>query len=444
MGKKSKTDGEAPGKKGKMARESLSLLTIRLENTDVQTLKRHLLYLFIVSILTKFIVIVATTTVFRSFIDYFDIGFYLEHAFMITQGQLPYIGYSFDYPVLIFVPILIALGPALLFQNGLAFAYTFQILMVICDIVTILCIYLICLKIWDEKIAFRAGLIYATAFSTAYFVLTKYDAFPTCLLMLAVLFTVYDMKMKGYISAGLGFFAKIFPAIAFPFLILHNARSTSIKDEIIAVLKVMIPLSVVLLLPVVVIRPEAIRTYVFATGASTGVYANTVTYMLHSWFNGVWHITISPEIVSLVMYGLMGIAMLYILYNAYTDTDKRPVTLLKTLLCAFIVVVFFTKFHSPQYIVWFTPFLCILVADDVYKIILFFITQIFAYIEFPLMFGSYYTNLEYTNPAGSYGWYLTLVFFTLQYLALLILVVAIIRPHEGLLQKKRENIPQKN
>ena len=107
-----------------------------------------------------------------------------------------------------------------------------------------------------------------------------------------------------------------------------------------------------------------------------------------------------------MMYGLMGIAMLYLLYNAYRDTEKRPIMLLKTLLCAFIVVIFFTKFHSPQYIVWFTPFLCLLVADDLYKIILFYIVQVFAYIEFPLMFGSFYTNLKCTQtrqdpPAGT-------------------------------------------
>ena len=252
------------------------------------------------------------------------------------------------------------------------------------------------------------------------------------MLMLAVLFTVYELNMKGYIAAGLGFFAKIFPAIAFPFLILYNSKKTSLKDEIIAILKVMAPLSLVLLLPVLVIRPEAIKTYLFATGTSVGVYVNTATYTLYSWFNGVGHIGISPENVSLMMYGLMGIAMLYLLYNAYRDTEKRPIMLLKTLLCAFIVVIFFTKFHSPQYIVWFTPFLCLLVADDLYKIILFYIVQVFAYIEFPLMFGSFYTNLEYTNPTGSTGWYMTLVFFTLQYLAILVLVYAIIRPKEGL------------
>jgi len=432
MEKNNKNERISSEKKRK-TKKSWNFLNVTFENVDLQTVKCHLLVLIAISLVVKIIVLFMTPGIFHSFIDYFDLEFYFEHGIYLLQGQLPYVNYSFDYPILLFVPITIALVPALAFQNAMGFVYTFQFLMVLCDIVTLLCIYFIALKIHNLKIAFLAGLIYSTAFSTSYFVLTKYDAFPTCMLMLAVLFTVYEMNMKGYIAAGFGFFAKIFPAIAFPFMILYNSKKASLKDEIIAVLKVMVPLSLVLLLPVLVIRPDAIKTYLFATGASVGVYANTATYTLYSWLNGVGHIGVSPENVSLMMYGLMGIAMLYLLYNAYRDTEKRPIMLLKTLLCALIVVIFFTKFHSPQYIVWFTPFLCILVADDIYKIVLFYIVQVFAYIEFPLMFGSFYTNSEYTNPTGSTGWYMTLVFFTLQYLALLVLVYTIIRPKGGLI-----------
>ena len=425
MAKKNKIKFVEGGKK-EVKEEPLQFLSVRFDNINTKVVRNHIIILIIASLLTKFFVLFVTTMIFHSFIDYFDFGFYLEHALMIVQGQLPYLNYNFDYPLLIFVPILIALMPALFFHDALVFVYTFQILMVLCDLIIILCIYFIALRIYNERTAFIAALIYATAFATAYFVLTKYDAFPTSLLMLGVLFTVYGMNIKGYLSIGIGFFAKIFPAIAFPFFILHNSKKTSLKNEVITVFKVMIPLLVIFLLPFLVIRPEAIRSYLFATGASVGVYANTATYTLYSWLNGIGHLGILPDSVSVVMYVLMGIIILYLLYISFVDTVKRPVTLVKTLLCAFITVILFTKFHSPQYIVWYTPFLCLLVVDDIFKIILFYIVQILAYIEFPLMFGGFYTNQEYTNPAGSYGWYLTLLFFTLQYLVLLILVFVII------------------
>jgi len=440
MAKKNKNEDAVSEKREKKGKNSWNFLNLTFENIDLQVMTRHILLLVLISLLTKLAVLYITPSLFHSFVDYFDLGFYFEHAVKLTQGELPYVSYSFDYPVLLFVPITIALVPALVFQNALAFVYTFQILMVICDIVTLLCIYFIALKIYNEQTAFLAGLIYATAFSTAYFVLTKYDAFPTCLLMLAVLFSIYGMKTKGYIAAGLGFFTKIFPAIAFPFLMLFNTKKSPLKDEIIAFLKVMVPLSVILLIPIIVIRLDSIRTYLFGTGGSLGVYVNTLTYTLYSWINGVGHIGITPENVSLVMYGLMGITMLYLLYTAFIDTEKRPVTLLKTLLCALLAVIVFTKFHSPQYIVWFTPFLCLLVVDDIYKLAIFYIVQVLAYIEFPLLFGSFYTNLEYTNAVGSSGWYLSLLFFTLQYCAILLLVYVIIRPKNGLLQMIREKI----
>jgi len=441
MAKKNKNEDAVSEKREKKGKNSWNFLNLTFENIDLQVMKRHILILIGISLLTKLAVLFITPIVFHSFVDYFDLGFYLEQAIKLTQGQLPYANSSFDYPILLYVPIIIALVPTLIFQNAMAFVYTFQLLMVTCDIVTMLCIYFIALKIYKERAAFLAGLIYATAFSTSYFVLTKYDALPTCLLMLAVLLTLYGMNVKGYLASGLGFFAKIFPAIAFPFLILHNTKKSSLKEEFFKFLKAMVPLSLVLLLPVLVIRPEAIQTLLFATGANTVVYVNTLTYTLFSWINEVGHIGIRMETLTLMIYGLMATTLLYLLYKAYVDSEKRPITLLKTLLCAIVAVIVFTKFHSPQYIVWFTPFLCLLVADEIYKIALFYIVQVLAYIEFPLMFGSFYTNLEYTNAVGSSGWYLTLLFFTLQYLIILILVYVIIRPKNGLFQKIREKIP---
>ncbi|MCX6685810.1 MAG: hypothetical protein NTV10_04075 [Methanoregula sp.] len=440
MGKKNKDTEGSFGKKGKKGKIPFIFLDFEFGNIDQNTVKRHILFLILASLLTKFTVLILTPLAFHSFIDLFDIGFYFEHAIKMVQGQLPYINYSFDYPILIFIPITIALIPALAFQSAMAFVYTFQLLMVLCDIVTILCIYFIALKVWDEKIAFYSGLIYATAFSTAYFVLTKYDAFPTCLLMVAVLCTVYGMNMRGYLFAALGFFAKIFPAIAFPFMVFYNAKTTSIKQEAIAALKVVVPLSLILFVPLVLIRPDVIRTYLFATGSSVGIYVNTATFTLYAYLQEVGHLGITSSMVSTLMYVMMGIVFLILVYTAYIDTEKRPVTFLKILLCAILALVVFTKFHSPQYIVWFTPFLCLLVADNLYKIILFYVTQVFAYIEFPLMFGRFYTNLEYVNPAGSAEWYLTLFFFTVEYLALLILVYLIIRPPEGLVRKIEEKI----
>ena len=440
MGKKTKSEGEAQERRGRRGKASFSFLGTSFDGIDKDTVRQHIFILAAIAIVTKFAVVLFTTAGFHSFVDLFDIGFYYDHIILLLQGQLPYISYPFDYPILVFVPLTIAFIPALLFQNAMAFVYTFQFLMIVCDTVTIMCIYFIAMRIWNEKTAFRAGLIYATAFSTAYFVITKYDAFPTSLMMVALLFTVYGMNVKGYIAATLGFFAKIYPAIAFPFLIVYNAKTSSLKEEIISTAKVVVPFFVVLFLPLAVIRPEVINTYLFATGTTVGVYVNTATYTIYAWLHDVIGLGVSSSAVSIVMYCLMALVLLAALASAWFDTEKKPDRLLRLLLVAIFSVILFTKFHSPQYIVWFTPLLCLLVADDIVKIGLFFIAQALAYIEFPLMFNGFYTNLQYVNAVGSSGWYTTLLFFTFEYAVLIILMYLAIRPAD-FLKVLKQKIP---
>lgn len=428
MGKISTGKNEPVKKNGKKGIVPFAFLMHRFENIDEQTAKHHMLLLAAASVLAKLAVAFITVVVFRSFIDYFDIGVYLSHTQMLLQGQFP-LSQEFQYPVLIFVPLLIAIIPALLLQSGLAFVYTFQFLMVLCDIVTILCVYLIGLRLWNERTAFHAGLIYAGAFTAAYFVITKYDAFPTSLLMLALLFTVYRHDMKGYAASTLGFFTKVFPALALPFIILYNARRTSLRQEIIAAAKVVIPISAVLFLPLFFISPDTFKIYV-PVRSELGYYSNTVTFTIYSWIHDVFNAGISIDTVSAIMYLGMGVCLLALVYAAYMIPGRDPKLLVKLILCATVLVVVCAKVRSPQYIVWFTPLICLLAADNIRKIVLLYIFQAFAYLEFPLMFGVFYTSVTYTNPILSSGWMDTLLVFTLEYLALFICLWFVVNPME--------------
>jgi hypothetical protein len=434
MGKKGRRASESEVYKKREGTGSCSVFGITLDSADRGTIQRHLLILVAACILMKFVIVFLTTAVFHSFIDYFDIGTYFNHTLPLLQGQIPYIDYQIEYPVLALLPILIALVPALLTNNVLLFVLSFQFLMLLCDIVTTVCVYLIALKIWDEKRAFLSAGLYVTSFSAAYFVITKYDAFPTCLLMLALLFTLYGMKMNGYLCSGLGFFAKIYPAVAIPFFVLHNSKNTSLKEEIISALKIIIPLCAVLFIPFILFRPEVIKTYLFTTGSSAGVYANTLTYTVYGYLVGIGHLGITIDACSVVMYLIMGIIGIVLFWSAYRDPEKRPVTLIKLIACTLITAVLFTKFHSPQYIVWYTPLLALLAADDLITIILFYVYQALAYIEFPLMFGSFYTNLEYTALVGSATWYGTLFFFTAEFAVFILLTLLVLRPKYGYLE----------
>ena len=55
MAKKNKTEGGVPGRKVRSGREPFEFLSVRFENLDVQTVKRHLFFLVLASLLTKLI-----------------------------------------------------------------------------------------------------------------------------------------------------------------------------------------------------------------------------------------------------------------------------------------------------------------------------------------------------------------------------------------------------
>jgi hypothetical protein len=46
------------------------------------------------------------------------------------------------------------------------------------------------------------------------------------------------------------------------------------------------------------------------------------------------------------------------------------------------------------------------------------------------MFGKFYTSVQYTDAALSSGWYITLIAFTLEYLALFVCLYVVVNPRE--------------
>jgi len=435
MGKKSRDESALAVKKGKKGWVPFRILNEQFDNLDTSIVKRHIFYIIFLSVLTKILVLFLTTSIFHSFIDLFDFGYYFEHGMMVVDGQVPYLNFPFDYPPLVLVPILLAIIPAILTTNQYAFVFTFQALMIICDIGTVLCVYFIGLKIFDEKKAFYAALVYSAAFSTAYFVLTKYDAFPTFLLMLAVLFTIYGMNMKGYLADTAGILTKIFPVIALPFIVLYNARKTSLKEEILQIAKFFIPLFILVVLPILILKPEIISQYFSASLVRSTVYVNTPTYVLYAFFHEMLKIDISSTLISNLMYLFMGVILLSLVFIAFTREKFSRITFLKLTLVSIFTVVFLMKYHSPQYLVWYTPLVCLLVVDRLYAVALFFFAQIFTYMEFPLLFGVFYTNAEYLNPVNSPGYLMTVAFFCIEYLILILLIFVAVNPSTVYIKK---------
>ncbi len=415
-------------RKGKKASTpSCSVCGLTIPNIDRPTLVRNLLLLGAVSVFTKLMVLFLTVSVFHSFVDMFDISVYFEYAVNVLNGQIPYVDFSIEYPFMFMIPVLIPLIPTVITNDANTYFAGFQVLMAFFDILTLFLVYLIGLRLFDSKRAFRAALLYATAFAASYFILTKYDSFPTFLLVLGVFATVYGMPVRGYLAVILGFFTKIFPILAVPYLVPFNAAKTSRKAELLSLLKVAAGCSVVLLIPMMLLVRDWFKPFLFATGTGVGVYANTATYTLYSLLNGLLRIPIPEEIISLAMYALMiGIVGSLILVS-WVKGVESPRRLLVLIAVTLFSVIFCTKFHSPQYLVWLTPFYALLLVESFRNMIVFYLLQAVVYIEFPLSWGVLYVNRGYIGEFGTAGWYGSLAFFTIHaaiYVASVLLIAA--------------------
>ena len=382
-----------------------------------------------ISFITKVIVVLATTYWFHSFVDLWGYGVYVNTvvAPFINNGVIPYINYSWEYPPLMLVPTVIASLFMVMAGNISWFFWVYGILMSVCDIVSIVCVYFIALKLsaGNTKYAFTAGFLTATAFSAAYHVITCFDAFPVCLMMLGLFFAITEYQpIKSYGSLVCGYFAKLFPAILIPFVFLYNRNRRGWKEEVKSLLTVSIPLALVLAVPFILLNHSSIGVYLDQTETGKGVFAATLIYTIYSWIHAILRINITPELLTPIMYAVLAITLMMLVWLAYNIEKMKPVELLKLSLLSLVAIIVFVPHHSPQYMIWFIPILSVLVAGNIWKMLWFYIFQAIEYIKFPLAFYGLYTNGMYTKS----NWMVALVFFTIEFAVLFYLVWIATKP----------------
>jgi len=415
----------------KQEEKSLELITAGM--------KQHLKYLVGLSILAKFAVIILTVFVLKSVMDMYAVSYYLENALTIFQGHdILYVDYYYEYPILLFVPVIIAMIPYFIFNNSIAtFMFTFSILMVLCDTITIICVYLIARKIWDNsRTAFIAAFIYLSALAVQYFAIIDCSSFAVMLMMGGLTILLYGKEITGiswmsdYLNIILGYFAKFFPLLILPFILLYKSKTTSLKYELISFFKIAIPVALVLFLPLFILNPWAtIKTHIpLRLDAGAGYFPNTIIWALQVWLHDIFNLPITLDHVFIFVYLCMIISLCALLYAAFKYKKQDSLMLLKFALCTLVIIVLAYKARSPGYIMWFLPLACILIADNIYKIGWFYVTQILTYMVFPLAFWSLWTNAQWTNPIYSTNWYLALILLTSESLALIILTYVAVEP----------------
>ena len=404
-------------------------------------MKQHLKYLVGLSVFAKICIVIFTIFIVSSGMDMFAVNYYRENTLnFFSPGHVPYIDYYYEYPILLVIPVGIALIPSLVLNSVLAFMVAFCILMTICDTITIICIYLIARKVWDNsRTAFIAACVYMTGLAVQYFAIIDYSSVAVMLMMIGLTIVFYGKEritkyswVSDNLFTVLGYFMKFFPLLISPFIILYKSKTTSLKQEVISFLKLALPFAIILIGPTLIFSPWAtIKTYVplrLDAGTVTGYFPNTVIWSLYVWLHDVFNMAVTMDNVFVFVYACMIISLCALLYAAFKSKQQDPAMLIKFALCTLVIIVLSYKARSPGYIMWFLPLACILIADNIYKIGWFYVTQILTYLVFPLSFWILWTNAGWVNPMYSANWYLTLILLTLESSSLIILTWVAVEP----------------
>jgi len=361
---------------------------------DLDLLKRDIFIIVILSIITKLAVLFVTANIFHSFIDMYDTVIYFNYSVNVLHGMVPYVDFSVEYPQLFFIAALLPLIPAVIVQDGNAYVPAFRVLMSVFDIFTAVLVYFIAARLFDQKKAVISGVLYAAAFASAYFVITKYDAFPTFLLMLSIFLFIYGKELAGYFTSGIGFLVKWFPAIPLPYYLMFDLKNKKGKNEIIRAVAITAIGILIVFIPFLILNYNGfLDTYSRHVGRASE--ALSFVFYIDFILNNLAGFTRSFEAVSIFLMVILELLFIWY-YWKYKKADHKT-------LCAFIffsifIFVLLNKVFSPQYMLWLTPFLALFLADSLQNILVFFISQIWLYLEFPLLFrGIYFTDTYYTG-----------------------------------------------
>ena len=412
MAKKARS---TPPGKGKPETRFLGL---PIRGTDRFTLRRHVLILAALSLVMKWFTIILAQNVFFSFVDLFDITYYLKFALRVFGGQIPYVQFSIDYPqgafVSILLPLLLVLFtggmPALLAGDPMGYVLFHQGLMCLFDLGTVILVYLIGLRLYDERRAYFAGILYATAFSAAYFVLTKYDSYPTFFLLLSVALFIYGRETAAYLAGAWGFLVKWFPVLVLPYFLILDLKRGMEGKAVLRNLELSVLLALVFTVPFFVLSPEGfIRTYTINT------QFNTLAHGFMYYLDFIAKTLTGTTFFSAISLVLAALVELVLLAWYYRQPRTDHITLCAFILFAVSAFILTNKIASPQYLQWIAPLAALFLAGSALEALLFYIAQFWWFLEFPVLYNVIYNNIVGYGPADAGFPIIPFLFFTVKF-----------------------------
>jgi glycosyl transferase family 87 len=355
-----------------------------------------------------------------------DIAVYVDYSGSVRRGAVPYRDFPFEYPP--------AALPALLLPAYMTWSYatSFAVLMGACGGACIAAAAL-ALRAVDASMERTWVVLLAIGVSPLVLgslIVTHFDLWPTLLAVGALAATVRERPIASGLLLGLGFAAKLWPAVLLPIAVVHLWRRRG-RSAGLAVLASFVATAAACFVPFAVLAPDGMRA-MFADQLSRPLQVESLGAAV---LMAAQHLGMRP-LETITTHGaqalsgrgaglaadlstaleVVAVLAVWILFATRRRSDGETVLLAAA--AAVCALVAFDKVLSPQYLVWLIAFALLVRAEHGLAGGLLFLalglTQSW-------QTAAHYWSLA-TNHAAPWSWYLLARDLALVAIAVLLIV----------------------
>ena len=292
-----------------------------------------------------------------------DVPVYVHYAGLVRGGAVPYRDFPFEYPP--------AALPALLLPAYLPWSYmtSFAVLMGVCGAACIVAAAwaLRAVEASTERIWAALLLIGVSPVVLGSLFDTRFDLWPTLLAVGALVAIVRERPVVSGALLGLGFAAKLWPAVLLPIAVAHLWRRRGQADALVVVAAFLV-VGALCFLPFAVLAPDGLRA-MFADQLNRPLQVESLGAAV---LMAAQHVGMRP-LATVSTHGaqalsgrgaglaadlstaleLTAVLAVWILFARRRHPDGEAVLLAAA--AAVCVLVAFDKVLSPQYMIWLVP-----------------------------------------------------------------------------------------
>jgi uncharacterized membrane protein len=299
-----------------------------------------------------------------------DVHLYERYTSLLLHGRVPYRDFFMEYPP----GALIAFIPA--YAGGRThYNAVFKVLMALCGAAALVLVALVLLRLGATagRLWVSVLLVALSPIALGPISLNTYDAWPAVLTIAALLAFLAGRDVAGGVLLGLGFTAKVYPIVLLPPALiwawrLHGRRRAAATACAFAVV------ALVVTLPFLALAPHGLLES-FRSQAARGVQIESLgaQVLVAADHAGLYTVHVAHHTRGAVTYDVRGsaarvlgavssvlqlvaTALVAWLYARRRDDPERLAIAFAAAAAGFLA---FTRFFSPQYLVWLIPLVAV-------------------------------------------------------------------------------------